>query len=128
MLSKEPELTPSQIDDILERTAIPLSAHKSNDFGSGRIDALAAINEVGYDAIHETETPQALVYPNPSIGDFTIQCEGMRQIDIYAVDGRLVKSTEVNSDQYQIKGLPKGVYLLKITTERFSLFEKMVSK
>lgn len=127
MLSKEPELTPSQIDDILERTAIPLSAHKSNDFGSGRIDALAAINEVGYDAIHETETSQVLVYPNPSIGDFTIRCEGMRQIEIHAVDGRLVESTSINSDQYQVNGLPKGVYLLKIETERVTLSEKIVS-
>ena len=44
MLSKNPRLTPEQIDEILERTAMPLSAHKSNDFGAGLLDALAAVN------------------------------------------------------------------------------------
>lgn len=62
MLSKDPELTPAQIDDILEHTAVetrhgssPRSQHKNNDFGSGRIDALAAVNAVpGWNDINET--------------------------------------------------------------------------
>lgn len=128
MLSKDPELTPEQIDEILERTAVPLSEHKSNSFGSGRIDALAAVNAVGYDGSNEISSQQVTVSPNPSNGAFTIQCEGMKQIEIFSVDGKLVKSANVNSDQYHVNGLSKGIYLLKITTERFSLFEKMVSK
>ena len=43
MLSKNPNLTPEQISQILEETAMPLSASKSNTFGSGRIDAVAAL-------------------------------------------------------------------------------------
>jgi hypothetical protein len=43
MLSKNPNLTPAQIDEIIETTAVKLSEHKSNDYGSGRIDALAAV-------------------------------------------------------------------------------------
>jgi serine protease AprX len=40
MLQKNPELTPLEIDSILETTAIDLgSAGKDNDFGAGRIDA-----------------------------------------------------------------------------------------
>ncbi|MDD4848049.1 MAG: S8 family serine peptidase, partial [Bacteroidales bacterium] len=46
MLSKNIDLSPAQIDEILETTAIPLSTTKSNTFGSGRIDALAAVEEV----------------------------------------------------------------------------------
>lgn len=46
MLSKNIELTPAEIDEILETTAAPLSTSKSNTFGSGRIDALAAVEEV----------------------------------------------------------------------------------
>ena len=49
MLSKNPTLTPAQICEILETTAVPLpnsSSPKDNIFGSGRIDALAAINAV----------------------------------------------------------------------------------
>ncbi|MEE8597015.1 MAG: S8 family serine peptidase [bacterium] len=45
MLQKNSDLTPLEIDSILETTAIDLgTAGKDNDFGAGRIDALIAIN------------------------------------------------------------------------------------
>lgn len=43
MLSKNPNLSPAEINEILEATAKPLSESKNNMFGSGRIDALAAM-------------------------------------------------------------------------------------
>lgn len=43
MLEKNPNLTPQEISQILEETAVALSETKSNTFGSGRIDAFAAI-------------------------------------------------------------------------------------
>ncbi|MEO0069366.1 MAG: S8 family serine peptidase, partial [candidate division WOR-3 bacterium] len=47
MLSKNPDLTPAVVDSILEVTAVDLGAPgKDNDFGAGRIDALAAVNYV----------------------------------------------------------------------------------
>ena len=125
MLSKDPELTPEQIDEILERTAIPLSAHKSNDFGSGRIDALAAVEAVGYDNVKET-SQEAIVYPNPSTGDFTIQCEGMHQIEVFCMDGRLVRSINTESPVQQLNGLPNGTYLLKIITNDGVIVKKVV--
>ena len=48
MLSKNPGLTPEQISQILEETAVPLSTPKSNTFGSGRMDALAAVEATPY--------------------------------------------------------------------------------
>jgi subtilisin family serine protease len=51
MLSKNPDLTPAEVDSILEMTAIDHGpAGKDNDFGAGRIDALAAVNYVGTQA------------------------------------------------------------------------------
>ena len=46
MLSRNPSLTPADICRLLETTAVPLSATKSNRTGSGRIDAFAAIQEI----------------------------------------------------------------------------------
>ena len=46
MLSKNPDLTPAEISMILETTAVKLSDTKSNTTGSGRVDALAAINAI----------------------------------------------------------------------------------
>lgn len=46
MLEKKPDLTPAEICMILETTAQQLTPNKSNVTGSGRIDALAAIEAV----------------------------------------------------------------------------------
>ena len=113
MLSKNKELTPAQIDEILERTAVKLTEHKSNDFGSGLLDAYATMQAVDYDGITET-AQEVSVYPNPSSGDFTVTCEGMSQIQVFALDGRLVQSLETRKDTEQISGLTEGVYLLQI--------------
>jgi serine protease AprX len=47
MLSKNPNLSPEAVDSILEVTAVDRGpAGKDNDFGAGRIDALAAVEHV----------------------------------------------------------------------------------
>ena len=46
MLSKNLNLTPAKICEILETTAYPLTATKSNVYGSGRVNALNAVNAV----------------------------------------------------------------------------------
>lgn len=46
MLEKNPTLTPAQICETIESTAKKLTETKSNMTGSGRIDALAALNAV----------------------------------------------------------------------------------
>ncbi len=47
MLSKNPDLFPIEIDSILQVTAVDLgTAGKDNDFGSGRIDAVLAMEAI----------------------------------------------------------------------------------
>ena len=46
LLDKNPELTPADISRILETTAHKISTNKNNYTGSGRIDALAALNAI----------------------------------------------------------------------------------
>ena len=115
MLSKDHELTPEQIDEILERTAIPLSAHKSNDFGSGRIDALAAVNAVGDDGIDEPVDGNIMVYPNPANGLITIEgiSADVSQIPLINIQGQLI-DIQVKNNQIDVSNLPAGIYLLKI--------------
>lgn len=133
MLSKNHELTPAQIDHILEGTAVetqsfatPKNSHKDNDFGAGRLDALAAVNAVEYEIAGETEQQQSMVYPNPSTGRFTVECEGMRFIEMFSLDGRKILNTETETDSYQIDRLEKGVYLIQITTTNAKLLKKIV--
>lgn len=49
MLEKNPELTPADICRIIETTATELTPTKSNDYGSGCINALAAVQAVNFD-------------------------------------------------------------------------------
>jgi subtilisin family serine protease len=46
MFSKNENLTPAQMCEILETTTVVLTPGKNNNTGSGRVDALAAVNAV----------------------------------------------------------------------------------
>ena len=118
MLSKDHELTPEQIDEILERTAIPLSQHKSNDFGSGRIDALAAVNAVGDDEIDETIVENSFViYPIPSYDVLYVLSDKIaEEYRIINLMGQSVLSGTITSEtqQIDISNLQNGIYFITI--------------
>lgn len=126
MLQKNPELTPAQICQILEETSVKLTPNKSNITGVGRVDALAAVNAVPtWDGVSEN-TPNVNMFPNPTRDNVTVQCEGMRRIEVYALDGRLVKSLSVHSSECLIEGLECGVYFVRIGTGKENIVRKMV--
>jgi subtilisin family serine protease len=52
ILSKNPFLTPAQVSQILEESAFPFTTNKSNSFGSGRVDALNAIEMTPFKGIN----------------------------------------------------------------------------
>ena len=62
MLSKDFTLTPALIDQIIEENVGVAQNPKNNNFGSGRIDALASINAVPT----PNTPPNAVVNPSPS--------------------------------------------------------------
>jgi subtilisin family serine protease len=51
MLSKNRDITPAEICQVLEETAVPLATGKSNVYGYGRVDALAAINALNFGSL-----------------------------------------------------------------------------
>lgn len=127
MLQKNPELTPAEICRILEETSVKLTPTKSNITGVGRVDALAAVNAVqAWDGIAEQNDNQALVFPNPSQDAFTVQCDDMTRIQVFSMDGRLVKTMESNGSQCQIEGLENGVYVLQISRGGRKLVQRIV--
>ena len=51
LLEADPTLSPAQVDSIIELTAVKIGNYKKNNItGSGRIDALAAVNALFYHA------------------------------------------------------------------------------
>ena len=123
MLSKDHELTPAQIDEILERTAIPLSAHKSNDFGSGRIDALAAVNAIGNDGIEEFGD-NVRVFPNPTNGIINVNANGLKNIIVFNALGQKVYETIEN--QIDLSQLGTGLFMLRIEAETGVIVQRIM--
>ena len=123
MLSKDHELTPAQIDEILERTAIPLSTHKNNDFGSGRIDALAAVNAVGDDGTGEITANNISVYPNPANDIVFIGVNNDSHVEMYDFAGQRI-DIQVKNNQIDVSNMPAGIYLIKSDNQ----FVKVVVK
>ena len=54
------------------------------------------------------------IFPNPTTDKVTVECNGMTQIDLYNMEGKLVRSLQVENDACQIDGLEKGIYMLRI--------------
>ena len=138
MLSKDHELTPAQLDEILERTAMPLSAHKSNDFGSGRIDALTAVNAIGDDGIIENAKEMISIYPNPAKDFITIvetfpetspvTIPETSQISLMNIDGQFVGIRVQKNNQIYIGDLPNGIYLMKIESSEGVFYKKIIKE
>lgn len=74
MLSKDPTLTPAEISMILETSAVKITDKKNNNTGSGRVDALAAINAIDMGPLHYTafslndENENNKINPDEEIG------------------------------------------------------------
>lgn len=126
MLSKNPELSPADICRILEETSVKLTPTKSNLTGCGRVDALAAVNAVeAYDGLDEGNV-KASIYPNPTKDVVNIECEGMTNVKVFSMDGKLVKVFGVNGSQCKIDDLESGIYLIMIETDRGASLKKIV--
>ena len=57
---------------------------------------------------------QVSIFPNPTSDKVSIECAGMTLIEVYSVEGKLVRRIKVEGDAYQLEGLESGVYTLRI--------------
>ena len=80
--------------------------------GHGTSTTNLALNGADFKAI------TAVIYPNPSSGSFTIQCEtAPDQINIYSHNGKLVKSickTGSTNSEVMVDNLQSGIYLVEV--------------
>jgi len=68
------------------------------------------------------------IYPNPSSGEFTIQGNEIQRIDIFNLNGQLIKQTEATKDEIKIdlNGNSKGIYTVKVITSKGTSVHKVV--
>ncbi len=70
------------------------------------------------------------LYPNPTNGNFMIECNGMSSIEVFNMVGQLVKQIDVNTDKTSIDASTwaKGVYSIRIATADSNIVVKQLIK
>ena len=70
------------------------------------------------------------LYPNPVKDVLHLQCEDIRQYDIFSLDGKLVKSVQTidNEAIIDLEDLNSGVYLIRITSDKGVLTRRVVKE
>lgn len=133
MLQANPSLTPAQIQGILYNTAIKdnytgnLPATGDNTWGWGKINAYAAVAaSLSITGIHHEPNAslQALLYPNPSNENYTIELQTERnetiQIALIDITGRSLDQIDwnvhsgVNNIQPNWDQLAPGIYFVHL--------------
>lgn len=78
-------------------------------------------------AITDSEI-RLFVYPNPTSGHLKVDSKNLRveEIQIFDASGKLILKTQETS--FSINHLPKGVYSIKIKTEKGYTIEKIVKQ
>lgn len=135
MLDANPYLTVSQIDQIMEQTALDLlPAGKDNATGSGRIDALAAVQaaiavgvETALEPVVAPGLAMSVVYPNPvsetALFEIYTGEAGRVEIEVLDLSGRIVAGStlgEVEPGTHAFgwtvpSGLGNGIYFIRST-------------
>ena len=133
MLQKKPYLTPAQICEALETTATKLSETKSNETGSGCVNAILALEEIedykDITGIEDNFANNVSIYPNPAKDRLYIETETeIEDIVVFDIYGRRQQTT-VNGQQtlsIDISNLNSGVYFVKITTAEGNIVKRFV--
>ncbi|MDP9956423.1 surface protein [Epilithonimonas hungarica] len=72
-------------------------------------------------ATNELQSKKIQIYPNPA-KDFILidNLKNNTEVEIYDIQGKLVKKEKYNNSPISLKNLSQGIYILKIPTENYS--------
>jgi len=98
--------------------------------------SLFAFSLFGQDLSYNSNVKDALIYPNPMVGEkFTVKSEGLIvKIEVVNVIGKVINRTEnsnieENEIQIFVGKCEKGIYFVKITYEdKKSIVKKLLIK
>lgn len=98
--------------------------YKKNGVSCGTPDTVA-VSEIA-------ENPEIKIYPNPAEKFFTVNFENIGQADmkLYNSEGKLIisQTIEEKSNYINCRSLPTGFYLVCISRESNTYFEKLIIK
>ncbi len=97
------------------------------------IDSMSVDGEVEFleniaISVPEINAENISIYPNPTNGKFLIQAEGIERVEIMDMQGRTVNQFTINNTQctVNLSDNPKGIYFIKLTTDKGVVVEKIV--
>ncbi|MDR0927825.1 MAG: S8 family peptidase [Ignavibacteria bacterium] len=139
MLEVNPNLTLTEIKDILKVTAIndentgEVKNNKSTTWGWGKIDAYAIMQDLEVKGIDDESNFQFAVYPNPATNLVNVKVDNVYDIpymlDIYDESGKLVYLTSLMSEkQIDLSSLQSGVYFVRLNNGKDNSIQKIVKK
>lgn len=93
------------------------------------LDAFTWVKDSGIVlATNEAKTSQkeASIYPNPTSGPLTIKTTENMKFGVYSQAGQLLKTieTQKGNNEANISELPKGVYIIKSSSEAYKVIKK----
>lgn len=96
--------------------------------GSDTVRFVAELTQQTFDEFIEQESFG--FYPNPTSDDLTIEGEGITQVSIIDVSGRLVLRKEVFEPPHRldVSGLAKGMYVVEVETEEGNGYTKFLKE
>lgn len=77
-------------------------------------------------ATPENQLDEVNIFPNPSFGQVTIQCAEISQVELFSIEGRLVRSIKVEGDVCQLEGLDNGIYVVRILKGEETILRKLI--
>ena len=135
MLQKNSNLTPAQICETLETTATKLSETKSNETGSGCVNALLALEKIeDYNdttGINDNYMTDVNVYPNPVKDRLYIETSTQIQsVEVYDIYGRVqnLRNSETQKlrNSIDVSNLNSGIYFVKVKTEEGNIVKRII--
>ena len=86
------------------------------------------IEVISYEGTGEIiQNSEIHIYPNPSAKYVNIVCQhNIKNISVYDFNGKLIYSTSANRKRINVEDLEKGIYILKVATEKLTFIERLV--
>jgi len=83
----------------------------------------------GVNSTDETSETKVAIYPNPTNGLVTVEAEGMNNISVFDMTGRLMTSTDTDNsaaETIDLSSLGKGMYMVRIITANGAVTRQIV--
>jgi hypothetical protein len=121
------------VDDIRIATpfdGVDLCEFTSEAFHVSVVDNKDVCNMANLEGFTVNEELQVDLYPNPTNGDAKIVSDHavIQRVTVYNLMGQAILDEEVNNTEtmLHLNGVPKGVYMLKVSSEEGYAMKKVV--